>query len=272
MGQSFRRKRRWGQIEIELSQPDFLETREESTRRWLMHRFLSEAVADLEALDDVKDGFVRGSQRPLIGQTDWSTAAAEFDTEELVIAGQQVMQEWERPLMEAMVDIATAHHGDILEVGFGMGISAELIQQRGVRSHTIIEANADVLLRAQDWRAARPHSDVRLIDGRWQERAAGLGPFDSVFYDTYPASDEELARLTQTPFSSDFFPVAAELLRAGGVFTYYSNEVDSLSRWHQRRLLDHFDRFSVSVIRGLRPPDDCHYWWAPTMAVVTAFR
>src|SRR5690242_7057135 len=122
MSAVFSRKCRWGRIDITAGD-EFLATSSQ-VRPWFFHRLLSETVADLEALDEMKGSLVAGSGRPLIGGSGWSQAAAEYSAGELIIAGQQVMQDWESPLMEAMADIAAASHGDVLEVGFGMGISA----------------------------------------------------------------------------------------------------------------------------------------------------
>jgi SAM-dependent methyltransferase len=266
----FSYSRPWGRIEVQIGDPEFIHIGDHPIREWLFQRRLAETAADLEALDQIKDQLVRGSKRPRMGEVQWSTVQAEFSADELVIAGHQVMQSWERPLMEAMADIAAAGHGDVLEIGFGMGISASLLQQRGVSSHTIIELNADVFDRAREWSAEMPDADIRLVHGGWKDVVDALGSFDAVFYDTYPTSDDSFV-LTRIPFPEEFFPVAARLLRPGGVFTYYSNEIDSLSRWHQRHLLQQFSRFSVGIVRGLEPPEDCYYWWAPTMATVAAY-
>ena len=51
--------------------------------------------------------------------------------------GFEVMMEWERPIMEKVAEFICANGGDILEVGFGMGISADLIQAQSIDSHTI---------------------------------------------------------------------------------------------------------------------------------------
>jgi guanidinoacetate N-methyltransferase len=191
-----------------------------------------------------------------------------------VIEGQQVMQDWERPMMRRMAEIATETHGDVLEVGFGMGISATCIQELGVRSHTIVECNQDVLSRLQAWRARHAHGRIRVIDAKWQDAAIAAGAYDAVFFDTYPLSDTEYVEevLESVTFAAHFFPTAARCLRAGGIFTYYTNEIDSFSRRHQRLLLQHFDRFSLEVVRDLKPPRDSHYWWADSMVVVRAVK
>jgi predicted O-methyltransferase YrrM len=266
------RKRAWGSVRLVIEDDAFLSTKDSGRlRSWLLHRLLTETVADLEALHAARDQFVTGSERPLISDSRWSSAEAEFTADELTIAGQQVMQAWETQLMSAMVNIAARQHGHVLEVGFGMGISAEYFQVHGVSSHTIIELNDDVFERAERWRATRPDADIRLIRGRWQDTIDRSGEFDAVFYDAYPVSDLEVAKLVQVPFPVTFFEAARRVLRPGGVLTYYTNEIDSLSRWHQRALLKSFQRFNVAVVDGLRPPEDCHYWWAPSMVVVGAY-
>jgi hypothetical protein len=112
------------------------------------------------------------------------------------------------------------------------------------------------------------------VEGEWQNVADGLGPFDGLFFDTYPTNEEEFrqAALESVTFAESFFPVAARLLRDGGRFTYYSNEIDSFSRAHQRSLLRYFRKFTLRVVDSLRPPEDCNYWWADSMAVVKAVK
>ena len=66
------------------------------------------------------------------------------------------MQDWEAPLMEAMAKVVTETHGDVLEVGFGMAISATYIQKFGVRSYTIIEPHDEVVKRFHEWKKQFP--------------------------------------------------------------------------------------------------------------------
>ena len=58
--------------------------------------------------------------------------------------GWDVMSDWETPIMQLHADIVCANGGHILEVGFGMGISADLIQAHDIESHTIIEINDNI--------------------------------------------------------------------------------------------------------------------------------
>jgi spermidine synthase len=238
-----------------------------------LHRTADEFAADLNHLDSLAKRFVRGSDRPEIN-TDWRVASSNLSESELTIAGQQVMQRWEAPLMKAMAEIATETHGDVLEVGFGMGISASLIQSMGVKSHTIIEYNEDVLKNGLEWRWSFPECDIRFVPGRWQDAEAQLGTYDAIFFDTYPTEETEFletAVQSVTP-AECFFPTAARLLRTGGVFTYYTNEIDSFSRRHQRAVFNHFKWLSLQVVGDLHPPQDCNYWWSDSMVAVKAIK
>lgn len=49
-----------------------------------------------------------------------------------------VMMDWEDPLMSASAAYICEGGGDILEIGFGMGISAGYIQQHTINTHTTI--------------------------------------------------------------------------------------------------------------------------------------
>ena len=64
---------------------------------------------------------------------------------------EQVMMEWEKPYMEAMVEKLNPS-GDVLEIGFGMGYSAIAIQKFDINSHTIIEADENVLKKLKNVR------------------------------------------------------------------------------------------------------------------------
>jgi len=244
-------------------------------RNWVLRRALREFADDLEHLDRQARCFVPGIERPDIGRQ-WEDSAAALDPDELIIQGQQVMQAWELPLMARLAQVVTRGHGDVLEVGFGMGISATLIQDAGARSHTIIECNEGVIRQFERWRERFPDRDIRLVTGQWQDVVDQLDSYDGILFDTYPLSQEEYVRNevggTAYTHAAEFFPVAARLLRPGGGFSYFSCEIDTLSRGHQREVLRHFDSFSVDVVRGLRPPENCQYWWSDSMVVVRAAR
>lgn len=116
-----------------------------------------------------------------------------------------VMMEWERPLMRAHAEVICQSKGDVLNVGFGMGIVDGFIQELSPKSHTIIEAHPAVYAKmlADGW-DKKP--GVSVLFGRWEDVVPTLErQFDGVFFDT---------------FDDDFEAFHAELprlLRPGGV-------------------------------------------------------
>ena len=125
--------RRGDAFELELrARPALLADRSETQKRWLIERTLDEAASDLLHLDRLAGRFVPGSERQRLDRT-WADSRAVWTGDTLLIQGQQVMQAWEQPLMQALADVATAAHGDVLEVGFGLGISASMVQRAGVQ-------------------------------------------------------------------------------------------------------------------------------------------
>ena len=264
------------EVQLKLKDEDFINPPKEAQRNWLLRRALDEFASDLKHLDVVSRRFVAGSARPRLETVPWGAHQATYDEHNLFIAGQQVMQDWELPLMDAMAKVVTEMHGDVLEAGFGMALSATCIQKYGVRSYTIMEANDEVVKRFHEWKKQFPGRDIRLLHGRWHDTHHQVPDesMDGVFFDTVPTFEDEYLRevIDNVVMAEDFFPVAARVLRPGGIFTWYTNEIDTLSRRHQRLIQKYFSKFEVTVCRPLYPPEDCHYWFADSMVVVKAVK
>jgi protein arginine N-methyltransferase 2 len=95
----------------------------------------------------------------------------------------EVMMSWEDTLMSASAAYVCQGGGDILEVGFGMGISAGYMHSHSISSHTIIENHPEIIPKAQAWASGR--SNVTIITSSWYDVKDSLSTYDGVFYDTY---------------------------------------------------------------------------------------
>lgn len=194
----------------------------------------------------------------------WTQAPAEYTGEALRIAGHPVMEAWEGDYMAMLAEISTRNGGKVLEVGYGMGISARAIQaQRRASSHVIIEAHPEVgkhcLADFSDQVEAR---QIHLLTGFWQDITPLLADatFDGILFDTYPLSQEEIHA---NHFW--FFNEAFRLLKPNGVLTYYSDEVKDFSERHLAKLREAgFTAIDGQVCR-VTPPADCEYWQADTI-------
>ena len=99
----------------------------------------------------------------------------------------QVMMEWEKPYMKALIERLNPY-GNVLEIGFGMGYSADEIQKYNIRTHTIIEDDKEVLIRLKEWASKQNHK-VIIVEGTWQEKMWSMGKYDCIFFDDSPHDD-----------------------------------------------------------------------------------
>jgi guanidinoacetate N-methyltransferase len=251
------------EIVLQIKTEDFIRPPRDAQRNTLLNNVLNEFSDNLQALDKLAVRFIPGKTQIVLE-----------DRTQKVLSDEEIMEEWQIPLMQAMAEVVTETHGDILEIGFGYGVSATFIQEQSVSSHTIIECNDYVVEKFFEWKEFFKESKIKLVHGLWQDTIDDLELFDGIFFHTYPLNEEEYMKNVhgKATFAEHFFETAGEHLRPGGVFTYFSNEIDSLGRGHQRALFKHFSSVSLKVI-NLELPDDINdTWWADSMVIVKAVK
>ena len=96
-----------------------------------------------------------------------------------------VMHIGEKKLMEFMASLACINGGDILEVGFGLNLSANEVQnKKTVTSHTIIEVHPEIYERAIFWKKNKKNTEILL--GDWYEILPLKNKvFDGIIHDTH---------------------------------------------------------------------------------------
>ena len=253
------------EVSLNIKNDTFIHPPRKLQREWMIDQAFNEFTADIEHLDKVAKNFVAGKENRL----------GVFDVSETDLGDQEIMEDWQTPVMKAMAINVTETHGDVLEIGFGRGVSSTFIQDHVVKSHTIIEANPKVVDRFfNPWKRRYPEANINLVQGCWQDVQSQLKTYDGVFFHAFPLNEQEFAEyvLKSVTFAEHFFPVAAKLLKEGGVFTYLTTEIDSLSRRHQRSLFQYFSSLVLSVEPLCIPEDTKDTWWADSMVIIKAIK
>ena len=143
----------------------------------------------------------------------------------------EVMMDWEDSLMSASAAYVCQNGGDILEIGFGMGISAGYIQSHSINSHTVIENHPDIIPRAQAWASGK--SNVTIITSSWYEVKDNLSTYDGLFYDTFGDDDMQY-------FSSSL----SSLVKSGGIATWWNNNTNESNYYNIPNIT--YDQYSVN--------------------------
>ena len=210
---------------------------------------------------------------------EWTEIGEELNEERLDIDGHPVMQAWETPYMGSLAKVAASGGGRVLEVGFGMGISATAIQAHdAVAEHLIIEANRDVYKRLQDFAAKSRRPVTPLGPALWQDALDDVedASLDGILYDTYPLSKSE-----QHVHQFEFISRARDKLKKGGVLTYCNltslgvlkGEYEDWADLFRETQLPHLlaagwlpEEISFEVAPAA-PPKDCEYYQHDTALV-----
>ena len=128
-----------------------------------------------------------------------------------------VMHNAEKSLMERLADIATQNGGNILEIGFGMGLCSNRIQQNPkISKHTIIEVHPDIYKKALEWAVDKPN--VNILLGDWLDVIPHLKDikFDGVLHDT--CSDPNIYK---------FIDVVKPICNRNCVVAFFLNTTDT---------------------------------------------
>ena len=165
----------------------------------------------------------------------------------------QVMMRWEKEYMEFCVD-RLKPHGRVLEVGFGLGYSANRIQTYpAVTEHVIIECAPAVWDHMETF--LKTHDNTRLVKGRWQDVLYTCGQFDCIFFDDY---DTENTRRRGDLFRREL--VDFNCLKPGSRIMYYgTSPVQPVTD----------DLALISEAYTTNIPERCNYAQGNTMYAIT---
>ncbi len=251
------------ELNLHLKDEDFINPPQFTQKNTILNQMMKEFSMDVLAMDEHTKAF---SKALISGNFE--------DRTQLTLSDHEIMEDWQTPMMKTMARYVGETKGDVLEIGFGRGVSSSFIQDYPLKSHTIIECNHSIVDRFHEWKKQFKGRDIRIVEGLWQDTIEDLDLFDAIFFHTYPLNDEEYMNYVHggITFAGHFFEHAAAHLKKGGVFTYLTTEIDSLSRAHQRLLFKFFKSFSLETVAIDIPPSVRDAFWSNTMVAVKAVK
>lgn len=135
-----------------------------------------------------------------------------------------VMMEWETELMEETAKVFCSKGGNILEIGFGMGILSTFIQQQpNVKKHTIVEVHPQIHEKLLEW--SKNYTNVEIIKGDWLEVADFITSqkYDGIHYD---------ADCYNCPYFREL--IVEKCINSGGIFSYFSANGKDIYNYKER--------------------------------------
>tara|TARA_R100001463_G_scaffold133540_1_gene195049 strand:- start:323 stop:889 length:567 start_codon:yes stop_codon:yes gene_type:complete len=150
----------------------------------------------------------------------------------------EVMMDWEDAVMKKSANYVCKGGGDILEIGFGMGISADYIQSNSITSHTIVENHPQIIEKAKAWASKKPN--VTIVEGDWYTVKDSLSTYDGIFYDTF--GDDNMDK---------FKDALTNLTKTGSKVTWW-NSVNSKNNYYSITGVN-YEAIAVS------PPSNCYF-------------
>ena len=137
-------------------------------------------------------------------------------TKDLLVAnGQVVMSESERPFLELLFSrLAHLRPATVLEVGFGLGVSARLIQRYlRPKFHDVVEIDRTIYRDLRDYAQGRRGISAILGDF-WSFRAPRC--YDFIFYDPFDYYDGDPTADVDEDYDREKASRMAKLLEADG--------------------------------------------------------
>lgn len=156
---------------------------------------------------------------PSANNTDYLNSQLSFSASRLLDSGNNgVMMDWETDIMRRSASLLLPELGlTVLNIGHGMGIIDNFIQEHSPSSHHIIEAHPQILekMRQSGW---MDKANVTVHEGRWEDVLPKLVEqgeisFDAIYFDTF-AEDYKA-------FRNFFNEYVIALLKSEGQWSFF---------------------------------------------------
>jgi len=204
----------------------------------------------------------------------WCTLPADVRPDRLRVGPHTIVEAWELPVQVLLAEVVSTSRGEVLEIGYGLGMAAKALSARRPKAHWIVEAHPTVAQRALAEDVIRPPVSIMVV-GLWQEVIPQLasGSFDGIAFDGYPiGQDFDGSPAATFRHIEPLLPHASRLLRETGVLAFidFSRSLGHLPTFRQKS--DGLFRRSQLHTTAVQPPPNCFYASGPLADVVTLIK
>ena len=155
------------------------------------------------------------------------------------------MMSWEKPYMEKCVEVLKPH-GDVLEIGFGMGYSATAINKYPLRSYTVLEKDKQVIKKFNKWKLKQKNKKIELIQGLWQYTVPFLNKkYDCIFFDDSPS--HELNRNNDDRFNLFIKLILHKNIKYNSKLVYFVTGKTNFSGHLTRYLTQNYYKYNIKI-------------------------
>lgn len=126
-------------------------------------------------------------------------------------------------------EIITQNGGDILEIGFGMGISSDSIVSKNISSYTCVEINDYIFQKAQNWSNGK--TNVSVIQDSWENfLITTTNKYDAIYCDYLNWEEYE-----------EFYEKSKNVLKTNGIISTYGAGI-------------YFGNFNMNIVEDIPVP------------------
>jgi len=191
---------------------------------------------------------------------EWIKLPVVKDSTGLYINNLSIVEAWERPIQEQLAkSVCIGDHLEILEIGYGLGLSTRTVHTYCPKSHILIEAHPDI---AKNAKLELPNS-TSIIVAFWEDAVKWFKDeiFDGIIFDSYPFAAVPYNGTTDSTFEfiKDFLQKGGRVLKKGGrlAFLDFSCKVHTISKFKDI-CEERFSAFTAISV-PLSIPKQCTY-------------
>lgn len=157
----------------------------------------------------------------------------------------QTMMRWEKPYMEKCIEVLKPH-GDVLEIGFGMGYSATAINKYRLRSYTVLEKDQQVIKKFNKWKLKQKNKKIKLIKGLWQYTVPFLDKkYDCIFLDDSPT--HELNRSNDDRLNLFIKLILHKNVKYNSKLVYFATHRTKLTGYLTKYFTQNYYKYNIKI-------------------------